>query len=229
MAPPKNKKSPTKAASPQSAFNGKFKKESGFMSAQKDTRNLATTEGLSGGVTAVVFQQHNRVEDIFTGPHHRNLAADPESMEHLGISAIVYRRGEDGKLPRPQKPGTDFGWKQMIALPGDIENTPEFREGLVNDIIASWNIQAVRPAHPFPRKMRFAGDVTQSPKRKPDEVMLDRDVIGLLQAAFPENSLEELKGFPDVMDSFWSDQEHGAEVMDEYAPNFDPGLQSGNA
>ena len=47
-----------------------------------------------------------------------------------------------------------------------------------------------------------------------------------MQAAFPDHTLNDLKGFKDIMESFWTDPYEGASLMDAYVPDFAPGPPS---
>ena len=113
-----------------------------------------------------------------------------------------------------------------MFIPGEEENTAEYRERLASAIIASFNSHAVKPTYKYPKHVKFGGDFSSDPLVTVDTYLLDQDVIGLMQAAYPDNTLLELKEFPDIMEDFWGDPTRGAEAMDGYEPSFDPGAQA---
>ena len=142
------------------------------------------------------------------------------------IDTVTLRRGVDGLTPKPQKDGTDWGAKVMVAIVGDDDGTAEETERIAEAIVQSFNSIAVKPTFRYPKTMKVGKDLTTEPMAKPDQYLLDKDVIGLMQAAFPDHTLNDLKGFKDIMESFWTDPYEGASLMDAYVPDFAPGPPS---
>ena len=46
-----------------------------------------------------------------------------------------------------------------------------------------------------------------------DACLLDSDIVALMEAAYPDMELDELSTFGEIMASFWTDAEHGMEVI----------------
>ena len=64
----------------------------------------------------------------------------------------------------------------------------------------------------------FFKDCTLHPPRSVDACLLDSDVLALMRAAYPETDLEELGSeYPEIMATFWSDIQHGVQVIQESA------------
>ena len=202
---------------PKSAFSGgKFKKSADFLKGmKKDNRHLLFWQSLQQGIMVGWFQMGNKEEEAFVGPYLKMLQDNPELMEQLGVDAIVYRKGPDGE-PMPQNPGTDYNWRQLVFIIGEEENTAEHREGLANGVIANFNLHATVTLFRYPRNVKSGGDITANPIPAVGVSLLDKDVIGLLMAAYPYTALDELKGFDEVMTSFWDEPTHGAGVMDDF-------------
>jgi len=208
----------TPSKKPQSAFNsGKFKKSPDFLkNMKKDNRHLVMVEGLQGGIVVAYFRKFNNDEEPFLGPYVKFLDDNPDVMENLEIAAIRYRRGIDGRSPMAQYPGTTWGWRQFIFVTGEDENTVEHREEIATRLLDHYNSKATTDLFPYPRKAKFGDDLTSQPMRSVDAALLDRDVIGMMSAAYPDTALTDLRDYEDIMACFWEDIEAGGEVIENY-------------
>ena len=210
----------TPKKSPVSAFNGgKYKNSPPGLSGAKDKCNKLIVEGLQQGVVVVHVKKHNKEEEAFIGYDIHFLEENMDVMEELGINAIVMRKGIDGETPLVQSPGSSYHWKQFLLIVGEAANTKEGRAQLALKLVKHFNTNAATAEmYQYPTKMRFFKDITFNKPRPVDSCLLDADVVGLMGAAFPSLELEELVTYTDIMQGFWTNIEHGKEVM-ENGPN----------
>jgi hypothetical protein len=203
------------------ASAGKFKKSPDFMkNMKKDNRHWLIGEGHSAGIATMYFKKFNKDEEAYIGPWLKLLDDNPEMKEELGIDAILFRRGEDGNTALTQNPETDYAWRIMVFVIGEDNNTVERREQLMNGVIAHFNLHANAPLFRYPRKCRFGIDRTEDPMTSCGSALLNKDVIGLLLSAYSDNTLEDLKGYDEIMKAFWGSVEDGVQAIDEYVIDF---------
>ena len=214
MAPSKKtngSSSPKKA--PKSAFSGKYTSTPPGLIGKKDNRNLMFVEGLKNGVMIVYFQKSNAVEEAFVQPNIKHLEENPDIMAKLGINAIVFHKGSSGDTEMKQSASSSFNWKQLILIIGEHNNNPGCRKELAKKLLEYFNSHATEEFYTYPRNMKFAKDNTQNPYCPVDACLLDSDVVALMEAAYPDMEIDELSTFGEIMSSFWTDVEHGMEVI----------------
>ena len=61
-----------------------------------------------------------------------------------------------------------------------------------------FNLHANKPLFKYPVKARFAGDLTGSDIMPVSSAILNKDVVGLMLAAFPTTPIEDLAGFREI-------------------------------
>jgi len=161
----------------------------------------------------VYFQKFNAEEDVFWQPWSKHLDENPEVKGELKISAVVCCNGEDGQTEMPNAPGSEHGWRQLLCVIGEDANTP-VREEVAKKIASNFNDFAAHHNFCYPHHTRIGRDLTEAPERAVDLALLDKEVIGLVLAAYPSTPLEELKEFEEITGAFCSNMEHGAQALD---------------
>lgn len=199
---------------PQSAFKSGQYKGTTPLKGRKDIRHHLIVEGFQNGIVLAYMEKHSSEEEPFLGPDYRILAEDPNVGEELGINAVVFRKGLDGISPMPQAPGSSYHWRQFLLIVGEDNNTADMRRTIAEVLVAHFNANATTEFYQYPRKVKFHEDRTPSLLEPVDKGLLDEDVIGIMMAAYPGETLVTLQTYPEIMASFWSDADHGREVME---------------
>ena len=137
----------------------------------------------------------------------------PFMMEHYGVNMWCARKGIDGNTSKKQKPGSTFDAIQLVTILGEEDNTPEGRRAWANPIITLLNRNDISDNYTYPRKVKFGEDHTMENMRPNDALLLDKDVITLMLAAYEGTSLVELSEFDQVVGSFFADIVCGKAVM----------------
>lgn len=207
---------------PKSAFaKGKFGSPLSTGSPKKDPRNLLFISGLSNGVAVAHGQKFNKEEEPFMKFDLDQLHESDELKESLGINAILYRKGVDGGTALKQAPNSDYNWRMFVLILGVEGNTSEGRREAANKLINYFNANATGENYHYPKKWKFGGDLTTSPMATVDAALLDADVAGLVHAAYPDSSTDDILGWDEIVGSFWEDIEHGKAVLRAHAPEGD--------
>jgi hypothetical protein len=217
MAPGKKAKGNNsgKKSPPTSALkSGKFASKLVLSPGSKDKRHLLEYKGVQQGVVGFWVKKCDAEEEPFFLHDSQELRNNAEVRERLGIALVTKRKGEDGETELPQSPGAEYGWTLMMVLLGEDNNTANGRREVAMKLLEHFNANAVKPNYKFPRKVRLGRDHTGSKQRPVDNLLLDKDVYGLMAAAYPNNRPTELIAFPQVMKSFWSNIKHGKEVIE---------------
>ena len=218
---PKKGGSPGKG-SPGKGFSGRLSGK--FKAASKDTRHKMWIQGLDGGMFVVWLSKHsNDNEGAFLHYDNVTLQADEELMESFGLNAIIDRKGADGDTPLMREPGSTYPWLQCLFVCGAEENTVQGRRALVMPFLSWMNENAKQPNYRYPRKIRLAGDISHEPLLPPSAALLNRHVVGLLIRAFPDMTLEDMKGDEDIMLTFFGDVEVGQSAVEASGVEFNDG------
>jgi hypothetical protein len=216
MPPKKINPKPGPKSPPKSAFStGKFTGGSPF-GAKKDTRHQLFIEGLHNGIVVMYIKKHNVDEEPFLNHDYRLLSEDAQVKESLGVTAILSRKGVDGITTMKQSSSSTYPWRQIVCIGGEESNTAAKRGRLASLLVGHLNNNATTENYRYPKRVKFGGDVTGVTFRPLDCCLLDSDVIGAMEAAYPETTLSDLSEFEDIMATFWSDLEHGNEAMDAF-------------
>ena len=180
----------------------------------KDSRDKVFVKGhLSGIVVAYIVDGKHADREAFKAHDMSELHNDPDLLAQLGFNAIVPRKGSDGETPMKQNATSEYNWRQFIALLGEDNNNEEGRRALANKLIVHLNKNANSDNYRYPRKVRFGGDLTASPKTACNESMLDADVVAFIITLYPDNDLEDLAEWDDIVSQFFVDVEDGKAVM----------------
>ena len=211
MAP---KSSPKK--SPKSALtSGKFKSSITALGNKKDKRNQMIIEGLQQGVLVIYMKKWNKEEEAFLAPDVQYFNENPDIMESLGIHAIVYRRGIDGETALPQSDDSGYNWKQFVCIIGESVTLKEEQIKFANKLIEHFNNnKATAHKYQFFTRMKLGADITMSKPCPLDACLLDTDVVGLMEAAFPDEDPNDIAEYDDIMCTFWTNLEHGKSVIE---------------
>ena len=205
----KEQKSPPKSA----LSTGKFKRGSPFSGGHKDDRHVLHFVGVKQGVTLFWPQKYNAEEEPYLAPDFNCLKEDEALMESLNISAILFRKGEDGGTAKKQTAHSAYNWHQFASIVGDANNTSSKRKLHAQKIVEHLNRQATTANYQYPRRFKVGEDFSGRPLAPCDTYMLDADVIGLMLAAYPDTPLHEVMAFKDIMRTFWSDVGRGKDVV----------------
>ena len=212
-----SKKTPQKSA----AFGGGKFALFDTKNRKKDNRHHVFCEAMKPGAMIIYISKFNKEEAAFDAPWQKHLEDNRELMEELNISAIISRKGPDGKTPLRQAPGVSYGWKAYLVILGDEKNTEEDRAAIVAKAVQDYNTYATQEHYLYPRKAKFVSDLTPTNMRAADELMLDEDVIHLMMAAYGDSlKLDEMKDNPGIMEEFFADPYHGVNVIETYINQF---------
>jgi hypothetical protein len=221
MAPSNKKSSSTLSKKvPKSAFTGKYSATPVGLKGKKDTRNQMIIEGLQPGVMTVYFKKAHCNEEAFLQPDIKKLQENRDIMEELGINAILIRKGSDGVTEMKQNPSSDFGWRQLILIIGQDNNSASGRKEIADKLVEYFNSDASQALYKYPRKVKFAEDNTGNPLRPLDACFLNSDVPPLMAAAYPDMELDEVSTFPDIMATFWTDVSYGQKAVETFMANY---------
>ena len=88
------------------------------------------------------------------------------------------------------------------------------RKDLVTNVIRFLNESPNYQIYQYPRRTRRGEDLTCNPMRTLDAALLDTDVCAVIKTAFPHMSLVDASTNNALMETFWSDVNHGAEAME---------------
>ena len=213
-------KSPTKAGSPKSLFaSGPYKGKS--PKKQKDNRNVAICEGFQNGVVLIHFKRANADEAAFLLHDFKFFKRNEDSALELGINKVLVRKGVDGRTEMKQSTFSDFKWEQLMCIVGEPNNTATGRKDLVTNVIRFLNESPNYQTYQYLRRTRRGEDLTCNPMRTLDTALLDTDVCAVIKTAFPDVSLLEASMNNALMETFWIDVNHGAEVMETNAALFE--------
>ena len=183
----------------------------------KDKRDKVFVKGHIPGVANVFIESGTKADtEAFKVYDMNEFQARPEMLAELGLNAIVYRKGEDGETPMKQSATSEYNWRQFITIIGEENNTVEGRRELANAFIAHLNSTATADNYQFPKRVRFGGDLTASPLTAADDSILDADVLGLILAAYPDNTVEEMFEWDEIIGQFWSNVDHGKAVLEAH-------------
>ena len=218
------KNSSKKASQPSTPLKSAFK--SGKLKASispqsKDKRNLLFVKGHQNGIMVAYLQKYNREEEPFLAYDMTQLRNNPDICELLNINIVASRKGVDGTTPMKQNPTSEYDWRALVCIIGEDSNTAAGRKQQANNLIMHFNNNAISPNYDYPKKVKFGGDLTVAPLSPVDVSLLDNDVCALIAACFPDNTLEEIMRHDDILNTWWSDIEHGREVMEGVAPNIE--------
>ena len=181
-----------------------------------DSRYLWKVKGVKGGVIVHWLQKPSREEEAFARKFFDDFRDNPQLLEDCGFDLLLSMRGVTGDKFRPQQPGSTWPWRILISCVGEEDNTPEVREEQANQGINLFNRTATLEHHRHPRNVRFAGDFTAEEMDAMDSMLLDKDVINLMQAAYPDKTLEVMIEDEELMADFWTDVERGVDVVREH-------------
>lgn len=185
-------------------------------SPEKDSRNVMWFCGHEGGAMAMWFSKNKKDEAAFLQPDFNLLNNNDDVMETLGINAVVNRKGQDGKTPLKQAPGSKYPWRQLLIILDEDENTPDGRMDKAELILQHFNETATKDNYEYPKKMKLGGDVTPDDDDLPNvsESFMDDTCLALLLAANPGmDRLSFLEGHDDELLEIWNDLEHAKSVV----------------
>ena len=181
-----------------------------------DNRYLWKAKGVKGGVIVHWLQKPSREEEAFARKCFDDFKDNPQLLEECGFDLVLHMRGTVGDRFRPQQPNSTWPWRIIISCVGEEDNTPEVREEQANQGINLFNRTATLEHYKHPRNIRFAGDFTAEEMDAMDAMLLDKDVINLMQAAYPDKTLEIMIEDEELMADFWTDVERGVDVVREH-------------
>jgi len=214
VAPSRRAAAALEKTKPASVFeSGKYKGDSPLKPGKKDVRHLLFVLGLCNGIVLAWLKKYNLDQEPFLNHDYQLLHDSPATMEDLGINAVVHRKGPDGATALTQTPTSTYNWRQMVLIVGEDQNTPHARMEIAAKLVAHFNNNANSANYQYPHKVKFGSDLTGGQLRPVDHALLDIDVLGLMMAAYPTTSLEELATFDDIMSTFWTSVERGREVI----------------
>ena len=179
----------------------------------RDKRNELHLEVGENGLISVWFTDYKGERAAFTAPCFRLIKDDPDIAEMLGINAIVPRKGVDGETPMKQSETSDYTWQQLLILKNEEDCDAEGVAFVRNALLRWFNSRATKEHYQYPTKMKFGGNHTQNPVRKPDALLLDENVLGLMFSCYPDHTREQLAEMPEAVAEFFEDVQRGQDVL----------------
>ena len=209
---------PAPKVSPISKFSkGKAVTIPSGLSNQKDNRHILYVEGLKPGFIILWLKKHNKDEEPYLREDYKIFEDHQEKLEELGIHVVLDCRGDNGVTALQQGKNFSYKWKQFTAVVGEEDNTPETRKEIAKNLIAYLNVNLKNPVlYKFKYQVRFGGDLTYSPMRPLDAVMVDSDVIEFMNASYENFTLTQLTKHNEVMKKFWTNIEDGRNKMENH-------------
>ena len=113
--------------SPSSAFeSGKF---SGavVIDNSRDTRYRLFSFGVEGVGHMHYVAKATKEEEAFLH-HDYEVLCDESALERIGVNGILERKGVDGQTAMPQRAGSIYGWRQLMVICSEADNTPSKRK-----------------------------------------------------------------------------------------------------
>ena len=183
---------------------------------KKDPRNQLFVEGFHPNFMMCHGKKFNKDEDMFGGYFYTALEADDKLMEEIEACGVFPMRGSNGSH-LPQGPGSLWAWKGTLFALDEEKDQEEERRSKADKFTAKFNDLATTENCRFPRKMKFAKDLTGESLRKLDQALLDEDVVRVMQHAYGHAmDLESMKDNAEIMEMFWTDEEHGKRAIDSF-------------
>lgn len=168
-----------------------------------DNANKLFIQGSKGGVVTVFVQKPNAVEEAYLAYDYSVIKENDEIAKELQVNEVLFRRSPDGE-ELMQKKGSQHAWRQFLMIVGEDKNNTENRKKIADKIVAFLNKNAVVENYRWPKQTKFAGDLTASPMGAMDTLLLDKDVFKVMNIAYPDYSVAELAGFPDICGNFFT-------------------------
>jgi len=209
------KKLATKAMSPpKSAFaKGRYTGSPG-LGKKKDNRHELVIEGLMAGVVVAYIKKSFSEEEPFLAYDYTLIRTNQEIMDTLEINDTVFRKGINGETPKPQCVGSNYSWRQFLFIVGEEDNTVEKRSEIGNRLKDHLNQNANITNYRYPISIKLGNDRTIQDNMRPlDSCILNDDVIGLINTAFPGTLFSDLVQFEELMGTFWGDIDDGRNIM----------------
>jgi hypothetical protein len=214
---------------PSSEFKARFTSSPMKASSAKDYRHRLCCEGVLNGIVVFYLMTHKEETGAFIWPDIALLRAEPELVEKLGANSIVPRRGGSGDIAMKQGKEGDYDWLQFLAIIGEDEQTPEKRREVADKIIKWLNSRATAENYAYPHEVKFHEDRTPDALKPCDSVLLDRDVLSMMITAYPENNVDELIEYDEIMESFWTEPGHGTQFIRNYLASGQAGPPNASA
>ena len=174
-------------------------------------------EGLKPGIAVFWLKKHNKNEEPFLKHDYEIFELHPSKLHELGINVVLDCKGTDGITALKTSLTQDYKWKQFAAIVGEKDNTPEMRKSIAKKLIAYLNVNLKNTdMYTFKYQVRFGGDLTSSPMRALDAVMLDADVIGFMESSYDKYDLEYVAGFDEAMQMYWTNIDYGKNKIENH-------------
>ena len=187
------------------------------LSNQKDNRHILYAEGLKPGFIILWLKKHNKDEEPYLREDYTIFEGQPDKLEELGIHVVLDCKGDDGITPLQWGKNKDYKWKQFTAVVGEEDNTPQMCRKIANNLMTYLNANLKNPdMYKFKYQVRFGGNLTSSPMRPLDAVMLDTDVIEFMDAGYEDFTPSELTKHDEVMKKFWTNIEDGKNKIENH-------------
>ena len=183
---------------------------------KKDPRNQLFVEGFHPNFGLAYGKKFNKNHAMCGGWFCTLAEADETMQQEMGSIGVFPLRGPDGNF-LPQEPGSLWPWKGTLFVVNEEKDGFEERRAFGDRKIAKWNELATTENCRFPRKMKFAKDLTGETLKKLDQGLLDEDVVRVMMSAYGHAmDLESMKDNNEIMDMFWTDVEQGKKAIDSF-------------
>jgi hypothetical protein len=176
--------------------------------------NLCSVERVRGGFAIVSTKKGGQFAQAYDKPSLDILNGDPEAKKAMRYLKKFPKRGVDGVTAEKQSPDErTYVWEDKCFIIGTEGDTEAIAIQCTKRYVDHCNVTAVKPIYRYPKKTRFIGDITESPMRCLDCLLLDEDVIALMRLSYPTLSLSAMCGFREIMETFWSDPYYGHNLL----------------
>ena len=178
-----------------------------------DTCHKLEIEGFDGGLVVMnVTQGPDPTKAAYLAPCMESIQTSDETKLRLGIFGITPIKCKDGRHYKTIKLGSNIPAKQFVAVVGTGKNTPEIRRDIADSLIEYLNQRATTEHYKWPKKTVFWTDRTTNPKRKISSVMMDKDVLDIIKAAYHPFPVR-LMADSHAVAEFWEDTNYGYHQM----------------
>lgn len=172
-------------------------------SLKKDNANKLFIQGCKGGVVTAYVQKPSAVEEPFLAYDYTLIRENEDIAVQMEINEIVHRRDQNGNA-MSQRRGGEHAWRQFLMIVGEDGNNAENRKRLADNIISFLNRNATSANYTWPKGTKFGGDLTKTPMGAMDTLLLDKDVFKVMKIAYPDLTIAELAGFPEICGNFFT-------------------------
>ena len=212
--PPSNK-GRAKATPPSPASHGKSPSKLG----QSKNTVFIHYEVLQNRILVIYAENAKKFEaGYIANKVMKQLSDDPDEKMKLGYTALLSRRGENGRAIK-QRTGSIYDWTQFVWIPASGETeTDEKVMAIVEKFLKYVRKSLYKEGYyQFPQKFVLGDDLSRDPPRPLDAALLDDDVLDVMDDMCENmEHLTVVAKDEEIMSTFWTDTKHGRKQVVEF-------------